>query len=203
MNRTEGAPPTAERILEAAVRLFARQGYAATSMEEIGREVGITKPAIYHHFKGKDALLRALMRIVERENFRLFDEVRARHLPLPELMEVMIHRRLALAKEYPDWIRFMLRLDITPQEMPEMADMLRMHDEFHAREEDLLAETLGDLSLRPGLTLSRFVQFAHDAVFAFIARHTLCVDGGIGDVAEESRRLRDLILHGALRTTEP
>lgn len=44
-------------ILRAAVELFNRKGYDATSMGDLARELGLTKPAIYHHVAGKEQLL--------------------------------------------------------------------------------------------------------------------------------------------------
>ncbi|MGB0412018.1 MAG: TetR/AcrR family transcriptional regulator [Pikeienuella sp.] len=52
---------TAERIREAALRLFARHGYAAVSMREIAGDVGIGAAAIYNHFATKQDLLADLM----------------------------------------------------------------------------------------------------------------------------------------------
>lgn len=52
---------TAERIREAAMRLFARHGYAAVSMREIASEVGVGAAAIYNHFATKQDLLADLM----------------------------------------------------------------------------------------------------------------------------------------------
>jgi AcrR family transcriptional regulator len=61
--------PTRERILDAAIELFARDGYQGTSIVRIERAVGLTpgSGAIYHHFPSKQALLRAgLVRQLER-----------------------------------------------------------------------------------------------------------------------------------------
>ncbi|WP_433465063.1 TetR/AcrR family transcriptional regulator [Spirillospora sp. CA-128828] len=44
-------------ILRAAVELFNRKGYDATSMGDLAKELGLTKPAIYHHVTGKEQLL--------------------------------------------------------------------------------------------------------------------------------------------------
>ncbi|WP_457607176.1 TetR/AcrR family transcriptional regulator [Nitratifractor sp.] len=49
---------TKEKILETAVELFSRQGYMETSLEQIAERCGITKPAIYYHFRDKAALYR-------------------------------------------------------------------------------------------------------------------------------------------------
>jgi AcrR family transcriptional regulator len=43
-----------ERIIETASRLFFQKGYSATSISDITRELGVTKGALYHHFKNKD-----------------------------------------------------------------------------------------------------------------------------------------------------
>jgi AcrR family transcriptional regulator len=46
-----------ETVLQGAVDLFIRQGYDATSMGDLARELGLTKSAIYHHVPGKEHLL--------------------------------------------------------------------------------------------------------------------------------------------------
>ncbi len=48
-------------LLEIAVGEFNTRGYDATSMEDLSRAAGITKSSFYHHFSGKEALLRAAL----------------------------------------------------------------------------------------------------------------------------------------------
>ncbi|TDC10447.1 TetR/AcrR family transcriptional regulator [Nonomuraea longispora] len=55
-----------ERIRTAAVLLFARQGYAATSIRDLGRAVNMTNAGIYHHVGSKEALLADLMRVAQQ-----------------------------------------------------------------------------------------------------------------------------------------
>ena len=50
-----------ERILDEARRLFLTHGYAETSMQEIADAVGMTKPALYYHFRDKQDLLLAVL----------------------------------------------------------------------------------------------------------------------------------------------
>ncbi len=47
---------TANRIKAVALSHFARYGYEGTSLANIAQEVGIKKPSIYAHFKGKEEL---------------------------------------------------------------------------------------------------------------------------------------------------
>ena len=50
-----------EEILAIAVELFATRGYHGVSMDDIGAAAGVTGPALYHHFKGKEAMLAAAL----------------------------------------------------------------------------------------------------------------------------------------------
>ncbi|MGB8344046.1 MAG: TetR family transcriptional regulator [Ktedonobacteraceae bacterium] len=60
----EAAPSTDTRIaiLEAAVRLFARVGISATTLDDIAAEAGVTRGAISWHFHSKDDLLTAIIK---------------------------------------------------------------------------------------------------------------------------------------------
>jgi len=52
---------TRQRILDTARRLFSDSGYLGVSMNDIARHLGITKAALYHHFKGKAAIYAAVL----------------------------------------------------------------------------------------------------------------------------------------------
>jgi len=58
---------TKENIVKTALELFLQNGYEKTSMNDIAREVGITKPAIYHHFKNKDQLFHEVLSLFFEE----------------------------------------------------------------------------------------------------------------------------------------
>lgn len=51
---------TRERILDIALDLFVRKGYAETSLREIAVELGFSKAALYYHFESKQDILMAL-----------------------------------------------------------------------------------------------------------------------------------------------
>ncbi|WP_141576854.1 TetR/AcrR family transcriptional regulator [Actinomadura sp. WMMA1423] len=57
-----GAPnPRRAEILGAAAELFARRGYHGASIGDLGRAVGLTGPALYRHFSGKEAVLAEML----------------------------------------------------------------------------------------------------------------------------------------------
>jgi len=51
-----------ERIMEAATKLFAAQGFHGTSVDAIAAALGVTKPFVYYHFKDKAQILTAICR---------------------------------------------------------------------------------------------------------------------------------------------
>ena len=68
VDQQERAGPPAPRrrsrrdeILDIAVGLFAQRGYHGVSMDDIGSAAGVTGPALYHHFAGKEAMLAAAL----------------------------------------------------------------------------------------------------------------------------------------------
>jgi AcrR family transcriptional regulator len=64
--RREQAAATRREILEAAQRLFERQGYAATTMAAIAAEAGVALKTVYVAFETKSGLLRALWHLLLR-----------------------------------------------------------------------------------------------------------------------------------------
>jgi AcrR family transcriptional regulator len=50
---------TRERIQAVALELFAEQGYEKTSLREIAERLGVTKAALYYHFKSKEDIVRS------------------------------------------------------------------------------------------------------------------------------------------------
>jgi AcrR family transcriptional regulator len=55
------ATSTRDRILRAALELFAARSYRAASMRQIAEAVGITKASLYHHFRSKQEILSELL----------------------------------------------------------------------------------------------------------------------------------------------
>jgi len=63
-HRARGGLPrggTRERIQEIALELFAEQGYEKTSLREIAERLGVTKAALYYHFRSKEDIVRSFI----------------------------------------------------------------------------------------------------------------------------------------------
>jgi len=186
---------TREEILRVALRLFAHRGYLDTSMDEIAKEVGISKPAIYHYFGSKEDLFRTLLEAMRRRHEEEIEQLRSRHLSLPDLLEEMTRQTIAMMKENPDWLRLMIRILSNPTELRDFDGVAEIDCAVHNAEARLINEAACDMRLRPGLTMEDFVYFYHGVIFSFIARCLLAC----APVDEENMpaRLRDLVLFGA------
>jgi AcrR family transcriptional regulator len=57
-------PTRREQILAAAAELFARRGFHGVGIDDIGAAVGISGPALYRHFRSKDAMLGEMLRAI-------------------------------------------------------------------------------------------------------------------------------------------
>ncbi|WP_345943524.1 helix-turn-helix domain-containing protein [Streptomyces sp. SID8352] len=99
-----------EEILDAAARVMALRGYAATTISTITAETGLPRSAIYHHFQSKGGLLAAVMARGAKD---FFAAMRAAHTPAPE--GGSHHERMA-------WY-----LDRTAQVFMSKPDFLRLH----------------------------------------------------------------------------
>ena len=63
---------TKEKILDAALSLFAENGYDGTSVEQIAGIVGIKAPSLYKHYRGKEDILNALIDSAEARYEEMF-----------------------------------------------------------------------------------------------------------------------------------
>jgi AcrR family transcriptional regulator len=63
-----------EQLLEVAEEVFAVQGYQGTSIEDIARTAGVTRPVVYDHFGSKEGIYLACVRRARSELERLIDE---------------------------------------------------------------------------------------------------------------------------------
>ena len=86
-----------EEILQVAARLFARDGFHGVSIDELGAAVGISGPALYRYFPGKEAILSAMLVDISR---RLLEGGRDR----ADSLDGLIDFHVDFALDHPDLI---------------------------------------------------------------------------------------------------
>lgn len=124
-----------ERYLLAAARLFAARGFDRVSIDDLGAAAGVSGPALYRHFAGKDAILVALL---EGASERLLDGARdvvaASRGPQEALAALVVfHAGFAVAER--DVIRVQERaLDrLPPEESRRVRSLQRRYVELWAQ----------------------------------------------------------------------
>jgi AcrR family transcriptional regulator len=87
---TGADPGVRERVLGAAVDLFARQGYDGTSVNQVITQAGVAKGGFYHHFASKEALLYEVYGDLIGHQLAAMDEILARELPPAQALRALI-----------------------------------------------------------------------------------------------------------------
>ena len=64
-----------DRIMQACLLLFSRQGYAATSVNQIAREAGVSKGLLYNYFSSKHEMLKELFLYFSKEEVQIMQVV--------------------------------------------------------------------------------------------------------------------------------
>jgi AcrR family transcriptional regulator len=101
-----------EQLLHAAARLFAERGFRAVSIEDLGAAAGVSGPALYRHFAGKEAILADLLVGVSRQLLqRGVAEATAGGTPR-QTLERLVARHADFALREPELIRIQDR-DLT------------------------------------------------------------------------------------------
>ena len=84
---------TRQHILDVAMRLFSQQGVSSTSLAQIAQAAGVTRGAIYWHFKNKSELFSEIWQLSESSIGDLETEYRAKFPddPLSVLREILVY----------------------------------------------------------------------------------------------------------------
>ena len=129
---------TKERIMETALELFAEKGYLGTSMNDIAKQLGFTKAALYKHYTSKQEILD---RIVERMNEMDYERAKQFEMPEGNLAEIVaayqktpIEKVRAYSKaQFLHWTeeefssRFRKMLTLEQYRDPEMAQLYQKY----------------------------------------------------------------------------
>jgi AcrR family transcriptional regulator len=94
-----------DALLREAARLFADRGFSGVSLEDLGAAVGVSGPAVYRHFSGKQALLAAILVGVSERLHAGGTEVAAAHDTAADRLVALTRFHVAFALSEADVIR--------------------------------------------------------------------------------------------------
>jgi AcrR family transcriptional regulator len=126
-----GRPPassfddTRDRIMAAAERLFARNGYDKTSTKDIAEASGLTSPALYHYFDSKEALFVATLQDRASKLMARFEAAAASQIGVVDKLCSLLDVSLLVSKDDDDIALFVLSASIERVRNPELNKRLR------------------------------------------------------------------------------
>jgi TetR/AcrR family transcriptional regulator, cholesterol catabolism regulator len=135
--RQRGEEQTRKRILAAAAEWFGSHGYAATSIRDLARDVGVTVGAIYVHFSSKDRLLVAVYEEGVRRIGEAVDAAVVDRTDPWERLQATACAHLEALLDSAGFARVIVR--VIPTDVPEAArDLKGLRDGYEARFRDLI-----------------------------------------------------------------
>jgi AcrR family transcriptional regulator len=107
--RQPGAEEKRRRILDAAVRVFARRGFHASRVGDIAEEAGVAHGLLYHYFASKDEVLETVFRENWAELLARFEQVEASDEPADDKLRGIVKILLRTWRNDPDLVTVMVR----------------------------------------------------------------------------------------------
>lgn len=196
-DRQRGSSEKRERILEGALKAFAKKGFYNTRVSEIASEAGVADGTIYLYFKNKDDLLISLFE--DRMEWiidRLKDELSAVEGDVLDKLRAFVHLHFRLAIEHRDLAEFItveLRQSakfVKEYKNPKFADYLKI---LHSLIEEGQRQGIlrSDLDSR---LVSRALFGALDEVLLQLTLARTPPD----DVSDEAHQISRMILDGLI-----
>lgn len=192
---------TRQRILRAALKWFARKGYAGTSISDIVTSAGVSRPVLYYYFGNKAGLYKALISWATDERLRLMQEAAARGDVLADQLRELCATLFEFAHANRELMRLAFATALAaPGEVPPEAHCFEKGYESllflqnlmkHGQESSALTRRLDSRSLAMG-----FAGLMH----LHVLLHLIKADEALDQRTAET--VVDVFLHGAAPETE-
>ena len=136
-----------ERLLAAAIDLFSRKGYSATTTREIVAAAGVTKPVLYYYFRNKEGIYLDLMHDANNKFEAMLDECRNESGSPKERILSICDQIFALILENIEFVRLVYSIYYGPHQGAPFVDF----DSFELK----LQRTIKQL-VQEGITKKEF-----------------------------------------------
>ena len=178
---------TRVRAQQVALELFAEQGYEKTSLREIAERLGVTKAALYYHFRSKEDIVHSFTDDHFAAIDSLIDWAKAQP-PGPDTRREILDRYVGIVLANSKVFRFIEQNRAAMQSMEGKGDRIAR---FRSR-----LDTLADLLAGPAAPLRDRVR----ATAALFAATTSCMY--FSGTAEDVTDLHDIVLEIAIDLSE-
>jgi AcrR family transcriptional regulator len=196
MSKAASPSGTRQQLLRAALKHFADKGYAAASVQDIVDEAGLSKPALYYHFKDKAGLFQALVHEAHDERYRILRQAVADRAGIRAQLEAVLDELFAYFHNNRELMRLsMSTMFAAPGEVPEdaagMEKCLRNFEFVHSLIQ--CAQERGELD--PGFASEELTFGFYGLGHFYLVGHLVNRDCQPNDLT--ARRIVELFLAGA------
>ncbi len=120
-----------QRLVVRATELFARKGYASTTVREIVQAAGVTKPALYYYFRNKEGIYLELMRGAWEKFDTLLDSARKENGQVRERLLRLLDHIYQLFLDHIEVARVAYSIYYGPPQGAPFIDFDAFHLKFH------------------------------------------------------------------------
>jgi TetR/AcrR family transcriptional regulator len=185
-----------QRILAAAIHLFAHKGYGQTSVREVVERAGVTKPTLYYWFENKEGLYLECVRTTFAEMTTLVQDAVTGSGTVEERLVRFVHDYVQKGLEDLDRVRLALTATNPSHEKRPQIDLMTFHTEHVLPLGQLFAEGIASGLFRPHI-------HPEMALLALLGPCSMLLRGAVEGMPLEpdyAERVVDVYLHGvALR----
>ncbi len=198
-NTKEDTDQTIQALLDSALKVFSREGYAAARLEDVAKEAGVTRGAIYRHYGSKTALFARLVEETAQTGNADLEEAIQSGGSLAEILQNALVGTLQRIQADVRFREVMALVLVHAGDSPELGSLRRARsDEQLSRVGALFerARALGELrsDLDPSVAAQAFVAYQDGLVAAYLANPG-------GDIAHNAEQLTGVFLMG-IKATE-
>jgi TetR/AcrR family transcriptional regulator len=192
---------TREKILKVATKLFAKYGFAGTSMDEIAERVGIRKASLYHHFSSKQEIYEELIERVFAEVIKIF-QVSFSSGDILKDAESFVSQIMNFILQNEDYVKILLRelldenLPVKQFALEYVPKILSFGSEIleRGRKEGIFKENVDPVQLSITLTGAIIIYFVFRPVIEPFIKSPFSKKA----IAERVKHISDVILYGIL-----
>lgn len=161
-----------EQLLAAAARVFAREGYAGTKIQDIVREAGLSTGAVYGRFRNKDHLLREA--VISRS-------ASVAHIGLPpggRVADLIERNALETGRQLSDDEAVRLEAFVTARREPEVAAAVaEAQAEWRAAVQPLVEAAIADGTVGPGVDPDAVLYFVRTVALGLLMQRAAGLPG--------------------------
>jgi AcrR family transcriptional regulator len=197
LHATRRLPAVARRrtILEAALGLLAKEGYAGMTTASVARTAGVAEPILYRHFSSKRVMLRALLDEVVTRMMAAFEElIQGEVDPVTALRKICLGYPV-LSRRYREEFRIVNQTLVHVNDRTTRLLLVRHYESYHAFLQNLIERGQQNGTLRKDIPASVGAWHMIHSALGFLMTQNL---RGEAQSRRDAQKLAEATLSGLI-----